>query len=263
VGHTTYYTEGNEMPNWCYQQMRVVGNSKNLKKFRDDMKVTEVREVKNENDTKELSNVITPTLTTVIYDSLNHFFPTPKDLQDTVAGSMKEGSPEALKLAKQEVSNMEKYGHKNWYEWNCENWGSKWGACDVTVTELWSKELNIYFESAWSPAGGLIENISGQYPELIFSISFTEESCAFAGWAIFHKGLTVHEGAVPTDLSPKLNRLYEEIGLLSDDDTTKDEKYQEFYELSDEYRSRMVEIGDEDLDAKMKVLMKQIKKVSK
>lgn len=247
--------------------MSVFGNSQNLKKFREDMKVTEVKvtevaelitevaELKKADDTTEQ--------TVVTYDSLNHFFPTPLDLQNTVAGSMKEGSDEALALAKQEVSNMEKYGHKNWYDWNNANWGTKWGACDVTVNNLTSKELSIYFESAWSPAGGLIENISGQYPELIFSISFTEESNAFAGWAIFHKGLVVHEGSIPQDLSPKLNRLYEEIGLLPDDDTTKDEKYQEFYELSDEYRSRMVEIGDEDLDAKLKVLIKQIKQIKR
>ena len=252
VGHTTYYTKGNKMPNWCYQQMRVVGDSKNLKKFRDDMKVTETTKA---DDTTEQ--------TVVTYDSLNHFFPTPQELSDTVAGSMQKGSDEALALAKQEVSNMEKYGHKNWYDWNNANWGTKWGACEISVNDLTNKQLSIYFESAWSPAGGLIENISGQYPELIFAISFTEESSAFAGWAIFHKGLTVNEGSVPTELSPKLNRLYEEIDLLPDDDTTKNEKYQEFYELADEYRSRMVEVGDEDLDEKIKVLMKQIKKVGK
>lgn len=235
--------------------MRVIGNSKNLKKFREDMKVTEVVENKKDDDTIEQ--------TVVTFDSLNHFFPTPQELRDTVAGSVRDGSDEALALAKQEVSNMEKYGHKNWYDWNNANWGTKWGACEISVNNLTNKELSISFESAWSPAGGLIENISGQYPKLIFSISFTEESNAFAGWAIFHKGLVVNEGEILQDLSPKLNRLYEEIGLLSDDDPTKNEKYESFHELADEYRNRMIEIADEDLEAKLKVLIKQIKRVGK
>ena len=261
------------MPNWCYQHMTIAGNTKNLKAFRKAIHITEVAEAKVGNDDLQIANAETSDLpldTNFVtdkvseYDSLNHLFPTPQELRDTVAGSMQEGSDEALALAKQEVSNMEKYGHKNWYDWNNENWGTKWGACDLQVNdEINNQRLTMYYESAWSPASGLIKNISGQFPELIFAISYTEESCAFAGWQIFSNGYLIKEGNVPTELSRKLDRMHDEIGLLPDDDTTKNEKYQEFYELADEYRSRMTEVGDEDLEENITELVKKSKNVGK
>ena len=159
------------MPNWCQQNLVVVGPA-------DDLTA----------------------LKTAVFDGsergdLNHLVPVPAELANTVAGFF--GDPEEqAKQAATEQANMEKYGFKDWYDWCVENWGTKWGACDVDMDtesihgpEYWSG----HFQSAWCPAEGLIKSISAQYPNLVFGISFIEESDAFAGWTVWRAGKTLAE----------------------------------------------------------------------
>ena len=54
---------------------------------------------------------------------LQEFIPCPQDLIDTVSGSVGEGQ-DALE-AKQ-AANREKYGYATWYDYNVNEWGTKW-----------------------------------------------------------------------------------------------------------------------------------------
>ncbi len=48
----------------------------------------------------------------------------------------------------------------NWYNWNLENWGTKWEAsCDVA--EKNSESIKVSFESAWSPPIGFYDVMDG------------------------------------------------------------------------------------------------------
>lgn len=40
---------------------------------------------------------------------------------------------------------------ENWYEWNCENWGTKWDASIQSWSRVDDTQLNLTFETAWSP----------------------------------------------------------------------------------------------------------------
>lgn len=53
------------------------------------------------------------------------------------------------------------YGKKNWYDWSCENWGTKWNACDV----LWG-EYEVSFETAWSPVNDLVKKLAKKFPNV-------------------------------------------------------------------------------------------------
>jgi len=46
-----------------------------------------------------------------------------------------------------------KYGASNWFDWQTENWGTKWGTYDLKVHELGGDgaPILIEFESAWGP----------------------------------------------------------------------------------------------------------------
>jgi hypothetical protein len=82
-------------------------------------------------------------------------------------------------------------GEQNdWYSWNIRNWGVKW---DVAVAEGdehsdtymegpvangHNKVVYYNFETAWGIADKAISNLSSQYPNLLFTLSYQEES----GW---------------------------------------------------------------------------------
>ena len=80
---------------------------------------------------------------------LMEFLPTPQELTDTVAGWMGEDKQAAHEA--QQARNIEKYGFKDWYDWNVANWGTKWDF------ELENKErhedgtVTASFDSAWAP----------------------------------------------------------------------------------------------------------------
>jgi hypothetical protein len=130
--------------------------------------------------------------------------------------------PEQIALEEQQAKNVAKYGYKDWYDWANANWDTKWGACDVEFDEdSFSEESNsidLHWESAWSPAVGLIRNISAQFPELVFGMHFTEEANFFAGFMVFHNGEMTDEGDYNMEDQPE----------YSDDDENYDEKYSEW-----------------------------------
>jgi hypothetical protein len=74
----------------------------------------------------------------------------------------------------------------HWYDWNVRNWGTKWDVCvneddKYPETELTgeSKDFISYrFNTAWSPPVEAIVKLSEQYPNLVFTLSFEEET----GW---------------------------------------------------------------------------------
>ena len=82
---------------------------------------------------------------------LMEFLPTPKELTETVAGFMGEDKRAAHEA--QQRANIEKYGYKDWYDWNVANWGTKWdvGGDDGMITEDGPNALRMSFDSAWSP----------------------------------------------------------------------------------------------------------------
>lgn len=108
---------------------------------------------------------------------LMEFLPTPQDLTDTVAGWMGEDKQAAHEA--QQAANIEKYGFKDWYDWNVANWGTKWDF------ELENKErqdpntLTAAFDSAWSPPVTAYEKLM----ELGFEIEamYYEPGMCFVG----------------------------------------------------------------------------------
>jgi hypothetical protein len=73
-------------------------------------------------------------------------------------------------IAKQMHENIQKYGAKDWYDWSCNNWGTKWNASDSTIDEN-----IITFETAWATPVPIIEKLSIDYPNLEFVVSYADE----------------------------------------------------------------------------------------
>jgi hypothetical protein len=80
---------------------------------------------------------------------LMEFVPTPQELVETVAGFMGEDKRAAHEA--QQKANIEKYGYKDWYDWNVANWGTKWDVSLENVERLDANTVKAGFESAWAP----------------------------------------------------------------------------------------------------------------
>lgn len=59
-----------------------------------------------------------------------------------------------IDLTESEVNSLtEKYGSADWYGWQSDNWGTKWGAYSTKVHEMGGdgSPVMIEFQSAWGP----------------------------------------------------------------------------------------------------------------
>jgi hypothetical protein len=88
------------------------------------------------------------------------------------------------------------------YEWCVENWGTKWDACEVEMPELPPDsdgdspnplEIEIRFETAWSPPLMVILAASKQFPELAFDLRYFEGGQGYNGWLRCEAGEVVVE----------------------------------------------------------------------
>ena len=103
---------------------------------------------------------------------------------------------DTMELAKTDMS---------WYSFNTREWGTKW---DVAVAEGDehhdtymegptdngdNKVVYYNFETAWAPPVPAIEKLSAQYPNLLFTLSYEEET-GWGGEAEFLRGEIISHG---------------------------------------------------------------------
>jgi len=111
------------MPNWVYNSISMTGDVKKLKQIKDLLG----KPYKGmENGEINFLNLIAP----------------PDEHWEAYA------NPEE-QLLSTEAKNANPY---NWYDWNSQNWDTKWNACE-TNAELFenSQQLALHFSTAWSP----------------------------------------------------------------------------------------------------------------
>lgn len=79
---------------------------------------------------------------------------------------------EDIELGKKYMSNILKYGYKDWYDWRIEHYGTKWGACEVE----WVNDDQVEFETAWSFCFPIIEKLSKLFPDVAIEFSYADEA---------------------------------------------------------------------------------------
>lgn len=94
---------------------------------------------------------------------------------------------EVYAYGKRALDNYEKYGAKDWYDWCCDNWGSKWNACNTQINDI--NKADIYFDTAWSAVPYIIAKLAEQHPECRIEYEYAEEDIgANAGYINFENG---------------------------------------------------------------------------
>lgn len=184
------------MPNWCYNRMNVMGDRDSL------VKLTEAITRKHDSSLAETTMGVEQ----VDYD-LSVLFPIPDELRITAMFfSTETNDPEYQELLKKYEANKAKYGHTTWYDWCIENWGAKWSPRieewtinDFSIGFQYGSEIYAYYETPWSPADGLIREVSRQFPTLLFTVSSDEEGRSFSCVSAFSKGEMVAEAGCELD----------------------------------------------------------------
>ena len=69
-----------------------------------------------------------------------------------------------------------------WYDWRLQNWDTKWDAYEVSIDDDDPDQLEVSFETAWSPPEAVCRAMREQYPDLAFSWFYDEPGCEIAGY---------------------------------------------------------------------------------
>lgn len=141
-----------------------------------------------------------------------------KNLEELRAWADKE-HPEWQAVADIMHGNITAYGAANWYEWCCQNWGTKWNAygvdCDAPpYTDAQGEaHLQFCFSTAWSPPSPVLAAIAAEYPDLTFENEWYEEG-GCAGHMLITDG---------GDIFEESDREHPYAGMDEDDDEESDD----------------------------------------
>ena len=113
-----------------------------------------------------------------------------KDSQDVVRlvedGTITEEERDLLwkEGITQEMSDMRKseYGYDNWYDWQVNNWGTKWDIKgDVEINDIDDETCSLVFQTAWSPPEPIVVKLQEMFPDITFYGGYIGEGWEFAG----------------------------------------------------------------------------------
>ena len=189
------------MPNWVYNGLTIEGNPDLVKNVIEQLNkpfkmVHDSWNTESGQMEKKLTTYPNPIFS--FYNIYNH-------IQDGVSDEVYHSQPPKTKASLDDMEAWHKEVEETfqtdntWYNWNVRNWGTKW---DVAVndddkypdtyiegpTEN-GENLVVYynFHTAWSPPFPAMAKLSAQYPRLLFTLSYEEET-GWGGEAEFLRG---------------------------------------------------------------------------
>lgn len=215
------------MPNICNNNLHIEGSEEDIVRF---MNAVKERPDMNDEDSKysllqslypmpEELDVTSTSVYDTIPDKWNEWLADGSWTQEDYDKRVKENDD--LKNVYQ--SNIDKYGYKDWYDWQYAKWGTKWGDLDTYVIGRNDGYAGFSFNSAWAPPVTAFEYISSQFPELKFYLTYMETGMGFVGCCGFFNGTMYEEtsedisveGSEDDDFD--IEKLYEEYDRLRDE----------------------------------------------
>lgn len=182
------------MPNWVYNSVSISGTKEQVEAFYD--KASAVHPETFDEATGKVVYTENPEF------SFWNFIAPPKEAVDSGEYFGTHGWSEGKALG--DTPN-------NWYNFQCDKWGTKWDACDVYAETTYLKdgtaEISLSYNTAWSIPEPVMRAMVEQHPELTFSFSCEEEQ----GWGAEYSGedgvLTLtDEWDIPSSHADYVNR---------------------------------------------------------
>ena len=160
------------MPNWVYNHLDIEGSKEDISAIKTQLNQPFQRQHDQWNMETKQMEIQDTTYSNPVFAFWNIIKPTNLEAYN-----------------KQSEHSLDKpidFSGDNWYDWNVRNWGTKW---DVAVhdndkypeTELVEESettLAYRFNTAWSPPSEALSELSAQYPNVVMSFSYEEET----GW---------------------------------------------------------------------------------
>lgn len=182
------------MPNWCVNQVDIQG---------DEAEVARLIEfVKSDESAFTFEKVVPPPTTPMYSSDANH--------NKYVCGCESVAEPDPKNegkfvwvidgkavgfYGKCPTHNEPSFGNHphNWYNWNIENWGTKWSAGEVWHDRADDDgnvdgKTSYNFDTAWSPAEPVIAALATQFPTLRITHRYCEAGMGYAGEVLYADG---------------------------------------------------------------------------
>lgn len=180
------------MPNWVYNTMNVSGTKEDLIAFREKASKTRPDGLNTEDGSLTYTEGDKTELS-----FWNFIEPEDKPLYFGASDYKPEGY-EAWSMEEKMAYSM-KFSSNGWYDWNVREWGTKWDASEVDLTDQTEEKsayLNYSFSTAWSIPEPVFQAVVRQHPELEFDFYSEEEQ----GWGAEFKASTDDSGGRSLEL---------------------------------------------------------------
>jgi hypothetical protein len=181
------------MPNWVYNGLTIEGNPEQVKSLMAQMNKPFIHSIIANGDLAyevKQTKYVNP-----IFAFHNIYSYRDAGITDEVYHGQPPRSADFAEAMKFETND--------WYNFNVREWGTKW---DVAVSEdnkypdTYMEEAEngenyvVYynFNTAWSRPLGALEKLSAQYPTLLFTLSYEEET-GWGGEMEFLRGIVISE----------------------------------------------------------------------
>lgn len=97
-----------------------------------------------------------------------------EDLRNHIADISDEEERKIWDIGVTAVDNLMKYDAPTWYEWCCNNWGTKWNACSCSKVNENSKTIS--FQTAWDTPLTVMEKLSEMFPSIEIQTEYADEN---------------------------------------------------------------------------------------
>ena len=151
------------MPNWCSNRVTVSGTEEDISKISDIF-----------SDTKSIFNRIIQSPDWKRLPNEKGQFPKLERMKN----------PKTGEVMWETYNFPDGKNDDRWYEWNITNWGTKW---DITAKQVEfnyedSEQLEMEFETAWSPPEEICYRLREMFQDLTISWFYDEPGMQSAGY---------------------------------------------------------------------------------
>jgi hypothetical protein len=169
------------MPNWVFNGLTVEGNPDSVKSMMNQLN----KPFKQMHDSWNMESGQMEKKNTLYPNPIFAFHNIYSYLDDNVTEEAYLSQP----APNPDMVDWHLFKGNDWYNWNVRNWGTKWDVAvssedkypDTNMEEAENGEnyvVHYNFNTAWSRPLPALEKLSAQYPDLLFTLSYEEET----GW---------------------------------------------------------------------------------